>query len=273
MKKLFLMILFSLPVIVACSDDDNEMKVDLNSAVLEFIDSRYQGAKLRSSEFESNGLLEVEILHEGKVKDLYFDSQSKWVYTSWDVRQNELPQVVKSAVAEAYPDYRIDDIDFIERETIEYYAVELDKGKLSIMVYVSPEGEILESTAGEPGAKPVISDAVRHFIDEHYPNARITDYGYDANGLLEVDIIDGVIEKDVYFDSNDNWVQTDWDVPVDNMPDAVHKALADNYPQYFIDSAEYVERPNGVAYYEIELERVGGADVVVNVTAEGEILK
>ena len=242
------MILFSLPVIVACSDDDNEMKVDLNSAVIEFIDSRYQGAKLRSSEFESNGLLEVEILHEGKVKDLYFDSQSKWVYTSWDVRQNELPQVVKSAVAEAYPEYRIDDIDFIE-------------------------GEILESTAGEPGAKPVISDAVRHFIDEHYPNARITDYGYDANGLLEVDIIDGVIEKDVYFDSNDNWVQTDWDVPVDNMPDAVHKALADNYPQYFIDSAEYVERPNGVVYYEIELERVGGAEIIVNVTPEGEVLK
>lgn len=272
MKKLFLMIMLSLPFIVACSDDENEMKVDLNNAVLQFIDSRYPGAKLRGSEYESNGLLEVEIMHDGKVKDIYFNSQSRWVYTSWDVRKNDLPQVVNAAVAEAYPDYRIDEIDFIERETISYYAVEVEKGERSVIVYVSPEGEVLDDSTGG-GAKPVLSDAVRHFIDEHYPNARITDYGYDANGLLEVDIIDGAIEKDIYFDSNDNWVQTDWSVPVDSMPDAVHKALADNYPQYFIDSAEYVERPNGVVYYEVELERVGGAEITVNVTPEGEVLK
>ena len=273
MKKIFLMIMLSLPFIVACSDDENEMKVDLSNAVTEFIDARYQGAKIRASEFESNGLLEVEILHEGKVKDVYFDSKNEWVYTSWDVRQNELPQVVKAAVTEAYPDYRIDDIDFIERETINYYAVEMDKGKLSIMVYVSPEGEILESTAGEPGTKPVISDAVRSFISEHYPNATIKSYDYDANGLLEVDILDGNVEKDVYFDSNSNWVQTDWDVQVSALPDAVLQALAGNYPEYTVDSAEYVERPDNVVFYEVELEKAGGQDIVVNVTAGGEILE
>ena len=272
MKKLLVFILFSLPFVVACSDDDNEMKVDLNNAVLGFIDSRYPDARIRSSEFENNGLLEVEIVHDGKVKELYFNSQSKWVYTSWDVRKNELPYAVTTAVAEAYPNYRIDEIDFIERETIEYYAVEMERGELSIMVYVSLDGEILEDSTGGSSSKPVISDAVRHFISEQYPDARIVEYGYDDNGLLKVEIIDGVIEKDVYFDSNDNWVQTDWTVPVDSMPDAVHQALADNYPQYFVDSAEYVERSNGVVYYEIELERVGGSEIVVNITPEGVIL-
>ena len=93
MKKLFLMIMLSLPFIVACSDDDNEMKVDLNNAVLQFIDSRYQGAKLRSSEFESNGLLEVEILHDARIKDVLFNSADEWVATSWDVSMMELSNV------------------------------------------------------------------------------------------------------------------------------------------------------------------------------------
>lgn len=273
MKKLFLMILFSLPVLVACSDDENEMKVELNNAVLEFIDSKYQGAKLRSSEYEKNGLLEVEIMHDGKVKDVYFDSQSKWVYTSWDVRKADLPQVVTGALTEAYPDYVIDEADYVERENIEYYAVEMDKGKVSIMVYVSPDGVILEATEGEPGTKPVISDAVRSFISEHYPNATIKSYDYDANGLLEVDILDGNVEKDVYFDSNDNWVQTDWDVRVSALPEAVLQTIAGNYPEYTIDSAEYVERPDNVVFYEIELEKAGGQDIVVNVTAEGVVLE
>jgi predicted RecB family endonuclease len=51
---------------------------------------------------------------------------------------------VKNALTAAYPDYRIDEADFIEREDGDRYAVEIEKGKLSVMVYVSPEGEILE---------------------------------------------------------------------------------------------------------------------------------
>lgn len=135
--------MLSLPIIVACDDDDG-MKVPPNNAVLEFIESRYPGSRLRSSEYESNGLLEVEISHDGKIKDVYFDSQSRWVYTSWDVRAGALPQVVSSAIAEAYHGYRIDSADFIERETISYYSIELERGDGNdIVVNVSPDGEIL----------------------------------------------------------------------------------------------------------------------------------
>lgn len=145
MKKLLLIALFSLPFIVACSDDENEMKVSLGNAVIEYIDSRYEGARIRGSEYEENGLLEVEIVHEGKVKDVYFNSQNEWVYTSWDVRVKDLPQAVTSAVAGAYPGYRIDDADFIERYELSYYALELEKGgEREIMVNVTPGGEIVD---------------------------------------------------------------------------------------------------------------------------------
>ena len=65
-------------------------------------------------------------------------------------------------------------------------------------------------------------------------------------------------------------METNWDVPADYLPDAVKQVLAVAYPQFFVDDADYVERPE-ILYYEIELEK-GGVEIVVFVTPEGEIL-
>ena len=270
MKRLFPALLLSLLVLISCDDDKN---VALNNAVLEFIESRYPGANVRSSEYEDDGLVEVEIMHDRKIKEVHFDSQDNWIYTSWDVRPADLPTAVAAVLGKAYPGYSVDDADYIERPALEYYKVELEKGEYDVEAYVSPEGVILESVEGSTVVKPTPSDAVRAFIGEKYPDARIIGCGYALNGLLEVEIMDGTVEKDVYFDSNENWVRTDWDVPVSALPDAVLEALAGSYPHYFIDSAESVERPGGVIYYEIELERESGTEIVVNVTPEGKVLK
>lgn len=270
MKKLLPLLVFALFATAACDDDDNNVK--LNSVVLDFISSKYEGSTVRSSERESNGLIEVEILHDNIVKDVYFDSQNNWVYTSWDVRPADLPDAVKAALENAYPGFSIDDADYVERPAIEYYKVELDKGSQEIEVYLSADGAILDSATGEPGSKPALSDEIRAFIQEKYPNAAIVEHGYTANGLLEVDIRDGNLDKEVYFDKDGNWVRTDWDVPGDRLPDAVLRALAAAYPQYYIDSAEYVERPSGADFYEVELEDGKGQEIVVNVTSEGDVL-
>lgn len=271
MKKLFPIFVLSLFAFVACDDDDDK-NLPLSKNVVEFIESKYNSAVIRHSEYDDNGLIEVEILHESLVKDVYFTTADEWVYTSWDVRLANLPAVVKEAVTNTYPDFVLEEADYVERPNLSYYAVEIEKGNADVIVYVSPEGEILDASTGEPGTKPVLSDAVRSFIAEKYPAAKIVEYSYTVNGLLEVDIVDGVIEKDVYFDSNDAWVQTDWDVSADTLPDAVLKAIAELYPQYFVDSAEYVERPEGVVFYTVELEQ-GNTEIVVNVTPDGEVLK
>ena len=88
--------------------------------------------------------------------------------------------------------------------------------------------------------------------------------------MFEIDILHENVEKDVYFDRDGNWVETNWDVPADYLPDAVNQALAKAYPEYIVDDADYVERPE-IIYYEIELQK-GGVEIVVYVTPEGEIL-
>ncbi|MBQ7878761.1 MAG: PepSY-like domain-containing protein [Bacteroidaceae bacterium] len=145
MKKL--LSLFALAAIfsfAACSDDDDDKRVPTPDTVKQFVQLNYSGAKIRHSEYENNGLLEVEILHDSRIKDLYFNSSNEWVYTTWDVSLAELPEVVKSAVATAYPDYRIDDIDYEQWPTVEYYEIEIDKGNFEKYVYVTPAGELFE---------------------------------------------------------------------------------------------------------------------------------
>ena len=41
------------------------------------------------------GYTEVDIIHNGISKDVLFDQTGDWHSTSWEVRQNELPEAVK----------------------------------------------------------------------------------------------------------------------------------------------------------------------------------
>ena len=269
MKRLVPIFILSLFAFVACSDDDDK-SVALSDSVVEFINGRYNGADIRHAEYDGNGLIEVEIIHDSRLKDVYFNSDNEWVYTTWDLRPDEIPAIVKESLVAAYPDFTLDEADYIERGGNVYYEVEIEKGGAEIIVFVSPEGVILDSSMGEPGTKPVISDAVRAFIKEKYPNAVVEDYGCNVNGMFEVDIVDGGIEKELYFDSDDNWVQTNWDVPASLLPVEVSESIAVNFPDFRIDDTEYIERPE-IVFYEIELEK-GGAEHVVYIAPDGTII-
>jgi hypothetical protein len=53
-----------------------------------------------------------------------------------------LPDVVRVAVQSEYPGYVIDDADYIQRESGDYYRLEIEKGIIEKTVLVSPEGEL-----------------------------------------------------------------------------------------------------------------------------------
>ncbi len=143
MKRLIPFFLLSLFALVACNDDDDK-SIALDNSVVQFVENRYSGAKIRHAEYSDDGLIEVEILHDSLVKDVYFSYGNEWVYTSWDVRLQDLPAVVKDAVAVAYPDFIIDDADFVETASRNYYEIEIDKGKVEMIIFVSPDGSIIE---------------------------------------------------------------------------------------------------------------------------------
>lgn len=110
--------------------------------ILSFIDERYPGARIVETDREMNGY-EVDIVHEGLGKDVVFDMNGEWTYTSWEIRLSEIPETVKGAALAQYPGYRLDDADYVENSVESYYLLELESGGREVMVKVAPDGVVL----------------------------------------------------------------------------------------------------------------------------------
>lgn len=91
-----------------------------------------------------NGNIEVDIIDQNIGKEVVFNSANEWIYTSWEIRPNTLPYVVKAVITTNYPDYEIDDVDFYETPAGNYYDIEVEKGDKDLHVKVSERGEILK---------------------------------------------------------------------------------------------------------------------------------
>lgn len=142
MKKQFSFLMIALALLVSCSDDDND-NVAVDKSVRSYIETAYPGAVIRHAEKEFGGLIEVEFLHDNLIKDAYFTTADEWVYTEWDVALVTLPKAVADAVSAAFPDYRIDDADYLEFPDVEYYRLELEKGNLEKFISVTSDGTVI----------------------------------------------------------------------------------------------------------------------------------
>lgn len=141
MKKLSIL-LFTVFAFVACDFDDHN--IVLNKTVEDFIEDKYEGAKILQAESEGLGTIEVEFIHDGRKKTAYFEKRSNdWIYTTWDVTIGEVPDIVKETLQNSYPDYVIEDINYVERPNANYYEFELEKGIIEITRYITPDGELL----------------------------------------------------------------------------------------------------------------------------------
>ena len=141
MKKLSIL-LFTVFAFVACDLDDHN--VALSRTVEDFIEDKYEGAKILQAESEGLGTIEVEFVHDGRKKEAYFNKRTdEWLYTKWDVTIGEVPDIVKETLQNSYPDYVIEDINYVERPNANYYEFELEKGIIEITRYITPDGELL----------------------------------------------------------------------------------------------------------------------------------
>jgi hypothetical protein len=102
-----------------------------------------------------------------------------------------------------------------------------------------------------------------------YPSGNVVDVDVYQD-FVEVEVMDGMVSRDVYFDKQGRWLRTKTDVRVADLPSAVTNAIAaSEHAALYIDDAEWVETPEG-SYYVIELD--SNPDVYLQITAEGVIL-
>lgn len=102
-----------------------------------------------------------------------------------------------------------------------------------------------------------------------YPAGNVVDVD-TYQDFIEVEVMDGMTSRDVYFDKQGNWLRTETDVRPTELPSAVTNAIAaSEHAALRIDDAEWVETPDG-NYYVVELD--ANPDVYLKITAEGVIL-
>lgn len=87
--------------------------------------------------------IEVEVADGTTYRDVYFDKSGAWLRTETDVRIADLPAAVTAAIAASeYAQMPIDDIDWVESPTGNYYDVELD-GTPDVYLKITADGVLL----------------------------------------------------------------------------------------------------------------------------------
>ena len=144
-KLLYSLLMLTVVAFTACNDDDDHPAVKLNEAEKVFIETKYPGAVITEVEKTHGGLVDVDIVHDSKQKDVYFKEGGDWLYTKWDILVADLPEVASNAVLTANPDFRIDEVDYVESPTGDFYEVEIKKpGSPDKYVNVTAEGVIVD---------------------------------------------------------------------------------------------------------------------------------
>jgi hypothetical protein len=247
----------------SCSDDDDS-NVNVPENVTRAFNDKYAGVGRVEWDRERGGYLVAEFNKDGKEYDAWFTETGEWVMTEVDHgrRMENLPEAVQAgyeATTYSAENWTIDDIDEIQRPAYEtFYIIEVEKGgQPDYDLYFDANGTLFREVQGEGNYNGdlvgnQLPAEMQSFIDSEYPGARVVDFDSERNGY-EVDVIHDGKSKEIWFDTQYNWVQTSTDVTRD-IPANIRAAVEAQYPNKRIDDCDYVEPAQGEAYYLVDLD-------------------
>lgn len=247
----------------SCSDDDDS-NVNVPENVTRAFNDKYAGVGRVEWDRKRGGYLVAEFNKDGKEYDAWFTETGEWVMTEVDHgrRMENLPEAVQAgyeATTYSAENWTIDDIDEIQRPAYEtFYIIEVEKkGQPDYDLYFDANGTLFREVQGEGNYNGdlvgnQLPAEMQSFIDSEYPGARVVDFDSERNGY-EVDVIHDGKSKEIWFDTQYNWVQTSTDVTRD-IPANIRAAVEAQYPNKRIDDCDYVETAQGEAYYLVDLD-------------------
>lgn len=255
----------------SCDDDDNNYLPD--QTITKAFDEKYPDAG--KVEWETKGGYEVAEFHvSGNETEAWFDNKGNWVMTKTEINFGLLPEAVrKSLKSSEYKDWKSTDFDKLERSNAAtVYVIEVEQGEQEFDLYYTEDGILLKAVPDDDNDNfqpTVVPQAITDAINEMYPGATVLEFDSEKTGF-EVDILHNNIYKDVYFNTGNEWLYTEWDIKEVNLPAIIMNAYkASDYKDYRIDDIDVIENPAGISYV-LELEK-GNDEVKMTISAEGKI--
>ncbi len=141
-NKIILVLIAMLSMTLAAQQYSSKLPANIFS----FINQTYPNCRIAEWEWEDDkNVYEVEIVHNGIEKDLYFNTQGQWQSTKFDIRKKQLPAKVREIISSStYTFYLIEDIEQIETPDKTIYKVEMEKilSDYEVTLFFDENGEI-----------------------------------------------------------------------------------------------------------------------------------
>lgn len=257
----------------ACDDDDDKFAPE--SVITKAFDSKYPDAKSVTWE-NKGGYAKAEFIHGSYEADAWFDQNGMWLLTETNIPMSDLPKlVIEGLKLTQYADWKIDDIDKVERfEAGSIFVVELEKGDLEVDLHFTEMGILIKIDLDGKGDHEyfpqLIPDAIKELVHKLYSGATIFEVEKEDN-RIEIEIVHGNIHKEIILDMGNNWLYTKWEIRVNDVPELVMKGFRGSiFAALEIDDIHVIENGDGLAY-EFELED-GDKEVTVLFDIEGMII-
>lgn len=257
-------------VLMSCDDDDDKFTPE--SIVTKAFDTKYPDAQRVSWENEA-GYVKAEFYTGSYEAEAWFDPQGNWMLTETDLPYKALPQTVKNSFeASLYAKWKIDDVDMLERpDAGTIYVLDVENGEQDADLHYTEGGILIKEVTdgnGDNEHRPSVTpSAIKELISEMYPGATILEIDTEAKGT-EVDILHENIHKEVWLDTQNKWLYTEWEIRSSQVPDIAMTAFkASAYASYRIDDIHVIQKAEGLSY-EFELEQ-GDRDITILFNEEG----
>jgi hypothetical protein len=117
-------------------------------------------------------------------------------------------------------------------------------------------------------------EAAKKTFTEKFPSASDTEWSQEDENVWEAEFEMDDKEYTACFSADGEWMETEWELGVEELPDTVVNVMAARYAGYGIDEVEWVDSPEFIGY-ELELEKEGDEDagMEVLITPEGQVIK
>ena len=264
------------------SDDNDDINVSsVPSGVISTFESMYPTAVRVKWEREGN-LFEAEFIMNNEKYEAYFNQDGTWVRTTKELapRANLLPSAVQTYISTNYAGWKIDDIDFIQTPTVEFYKIELEKsGERDVTLIIKEDGTVIgdfvdsdDSDDNDDINVSSVPSGVISTFESMYPTAVRVKWEREGN-LFEAEFIMNNEKYEAYFNQDGTWVRTTKELaPRANLlPSAVQTYISTNYAGWKIDDIDFIQTPT-VEFYKIELEKSGERDVTIFIKSDGSLV-
>ena len=269
----------------SCDDDDDD-RWQPDVQVVSALEEKYPGVSRAEWDVQTDGTGRYNVAdfwYDGVECEAWFDNNGEWFMTESDIPYERLPQAVRMAhEGGEYADWRVDDVDMLERRDLEtLYVIEVEKnGYPDTDLYYAGNGDLIKTVEDRDdnnhNYSPSAPTDLTGKVAEMYPGAKILDYEWEDGGY-EIDIRHDGLSKEVRFDGQGNWTHTSWEYRrVTDVPELAVQNAINNYEaanNCWVDDIDFYEYANGTKKYVVEFEDRSDRDIHVVFDMEGNAIR